>query len=113
MTGSSRRYLVTGNWNSNGDTTFIKSFTMNVLSKLRTNNRDGDVIVAPPILYMQMLKEELESYEADTVKVCSQNVSKYTHTSLTGEVTAPQLKDLDINWVILGSSDRRKTFQEN
>jgi len=52
MTGSSRRYLVTGNWNSNGDTTFIKSFTMNVLSKLRTNNRDGDVIVAPPILYM-------------------------------------------------------------
>lgn len=37
MTGNRRRYLVTGNWNSNGDTTFIKSFTANVLSQIRTN----------------------------------------------------------------------------
>ena len=70
MTGSRRRYLVTGNWNANGDTTFIKSFTMNVLSKLRTDNKDGDVIVAPPFLYMQMLQEELLDYEINSVKVC-------------------------------------------
>ena len=45
--------------------------------------------------------------------VCSQNVSKYTNTSLTGEVTSSQLKDIDINWVILGGSDRRRNFKEN
>lgn len=50
---------MTGNWNANGDKAFIKSFTMNVLSKLRTSNKDGDIVVAPPILYAQMLKEEL------------------------------------------------------
>ena len=50
---------MTGNWNANGDSAFIKSFTMNVLSKLRTSNKNGDIVVAPPILYAQMLKEEL------------------------------------------------------
>ena len=62
---------MTGKWNANGDSAFIKSFTMNVLSKLRTSNKDGDIVVAPPILYAQMLKEELKEYEMNTVEVCS------------------------------------------
>ena len=49
---------MTGNWNANGDKAFIKSFTMNVLSKLRTSNKDGDIVVAPPILYAHMQYQE-------------------------------------------------------
>jgi len=59
ITGNRRRYLVTGNWNANGDTTFIRLFTANVLSQMRTNIKLGDVIIAPPILYMNVFKDEL------------------------------------------------------
>jgi len=46
-------------------------------------------------------------------------LTKHTHfNSLhagahTGEVTADQLKDFDINWVILGHSERRQEFKED
>jgi len=50
---------VTGNWNAYGDTHFIRLFTANVLSKIRTNIKLGDVIIAPPILYLNLFKDEL------------------------------------------------------
>jgi triosephosphate isomerase len=32
--------------------------------------------------------------------------------AFTGEISADQLKDFDINWVIIGHSERRTIFKE-
>jgi triosephosphate isomerase len=35
------------------------------------------------------------------------------NTIFTGEISAEQLKDFDIKWVIIGQHERRNVFEEN
>ena len=43
----------------------------------------------------------------------AQNVSAYNEGAYTGEITAKQLKDIGINWSIIGHSERRNIFGES
>jgi len=44
------------------------------------------------------------------VEVAAQNCSQFSYGAYTGEVTAEQLKDINVSWVILGHSERRTHF---
>ena len=46
------------------------------------------------------------------VKVAAQNSSNYNFGAYTGEVSAKHLKDLGLEWVILGHSERRTIIRE-
>lgn len=62
-----------------------------------------DVIVAPPTLHLAAVLTTINS----KVKVAAQNCHFGGNGAYTGEVSADQLKDFGINWVILGHSERR------
>ena len=47
------------------------------------------------------------------IQVSAQNISQYKNGAYTGEISAEQLKDAGINWVILGHSERRHVFGES
>ena len=47
------------------------------------------------------------------VQVAAQNCSPYSYGAYTGEVTAEHIRDMNLEWVIIGHSERRQHFKES
>jgi len=69
---------------------------------------DTEVVVAPPSLYLIPLIEVIKP----EVKVAAQNCYWKNAGAFTGEISALQLHDSGIEYVILGHSERRTLFHE-
>lgn len=104
-----RKILIGGNWKSNGDANFAKSFIPQVLNNLKFQKDRCEVVVSPSFLHMNLVKS-LISLEG--IHVCAQNVSQYKAGAFTGEVNPQMLKDMDFHWTLTGHSERRQFFGE-
>lgn len=51
-------------------------------------------------------------YHGNNYEIGSQDISSFTDTTITGEVTAEQLKSLNVSYVLIGHSERRQYKQE-
>jgi len=105
-----RKVFIGGNWKSNGDVKFIQSHMKNVINPLTFNPSQCEVIISPTTLHLDFTRSLLD--KSSNVKVASQNVSAYPEGAYTGEVTAKQLKDFNIEWTLIGHSERRQYFNE-
>jgi len=65
-----------------------------------------EVIVAPPALYLL----SAASLAKPNIKIAAQNSYTKSSGAYTGEISALQLADAKIPWVILGHSERRTLF---
>ncbi len=71
--------------------------------------KGGQVIVCPPFVYLVQVLEGL----AGQGSVGAQDCYFEPSGAFTGEVSAPMLKDLGCEYVILGHSERRGHFKES
>eukprot|EP01023_Acetabularia_acetabulum_P007811 TRINITY_DN1340_c0_g1_i1.p1 TRINITY_DN1340_c0_g1~~TRINITY_DN1340_c0_g1_i1.p1 ORF type:complete len:324 (+),score=53.37 TRINITY_DN1340_c0_g1_i1:75-974(+) len=102
-----RKFFVGGNWKCNG----TKKSVDQLVSDLNAGTipQDVEVVCAPPFMYLHQVKTSLKPpYE-----VAAQNCWKSEGGAYTGEVCAEMLVDNNINWVILGHSERRIILGEN
>jgi len=67
-----------------------------------------EVVIAPPALYILPIAESLRK----DFKVAAQNSYIKASGAFTGEISAAQLVDAQIPYVILGHSERRTIFNE-
>ena len=67
------------------------------------------MVIAPSGLYLLLAREHLRK----EIEVASQNVFDRPNGAFTGEISAEQLKDSGIEWVLAGHSERRVTIGEN
>jgi triosephosphate isomerase len=104
-----RNYVIGGNWKSNGDMEFIDSFPEDVLAKAKFDPKKVEVVVSPTDLHLTTVKYKLGK---SNVEVSAQDCSQYGRGAYTGNVTADQLKDLNIKWTLTGHSERRTLFGE-
>ena len=104
-----RKLLVGGNWKQNGTMKFAKEFPTKVLNKAKFDTKKVEVVVAPTFLHLMTVKAALKG----AVQVSAQNMSKFKNGAYTGEISADQLVDAQIPWVILGHSERRHVFGES
>lgn len=68
-----------------------------------------DVLLAPSFVTLESLRKNLK----DEIKVAGQNVSQFDEGAYTGEVSTTMLKDIGVDDVIIGHSERREKFLES
>jgi triosephosphate isomerase len=68
-----------------------------------------EFIVLPGMLHLNLAKARINDY----VQVGSQNVSNHSNGQFTGEVSAEQLADYDIAWILVGHNERRTLYNES
>ena len=99
------KYLIAGNWKMNASKEFIRSY----LSKLNLNeNINVKMLICPPDCYL----DEIDSKTGFPVSKGAQNISFEEDGAFTGEVSAKMLKDLNVEYAIVGHSERRQYHNE-
>lgn len=102
-----RKFFVGGNWKMNGTIETVKSIVEN-LNKAQLDP-NTEVVIAPPALYLLLVREHLNP----KIEVAAQNVFDKPNGAFTGEISVSQLKDSNINWTIVGHSERRTLLGES
>ena len=68
-----------------------------------------DVLIAPSFVSLESLRQNLK----DEIKLAGQNVSEFDNGAYTGEISTSMLKDIGVEDVIIGHSERREKFSES
>ncbi|KAL7530241.1 hypothetical protein ACHAWF_003295, partial [Thalassiosira exigua] len=96
-----RKFFVGGNWKCNGSVSQVNGFiSMLNQSSLST---DAEVVVCPSQVYVQGVQDKLRP----DVTVGSQDVWTSGNGAFTGETSADMLKDMGVQWAVVGHSKRR------
>lgn len=103
-----RKYVVGGNWKSNGDVDFATKLITETLNEVKFDKNNVEVVVAPTDIHLTTVKAMVQK----DIKVSAQDVSQYGRGAFTGNVTADQLTDIGIKWTLTGHSERRSLFGE-
>ena len=74
------------------------------------SNAAVDVAFFPPFVYLEAVRE---ACGGSALRVGAQNANAHVDGAYTGEVSVPMLKDIGIDWVLLGHSERRHVFGES
>ncbi|KAL1996213.1 hypothetical protein VTN49DRAFT_265 [Thermomyces lanuginosus] len=102
-----RKFFVGGNFKMNGVTDSIKSIIDNLNAASRDPNTE--VVIAPPALYLPLARQLADA----SISVAAQNVYDKPNGAFTGEISVEQLRDIRVNWVIIGHSERRVLLRED
>ncbi|MBO0769463.1 MAG: triose-phosphate isomerase [Solirubrobacterales bacterium] len=105
----SRTPLIAGNWKMHKTVAEAESFIQGLLPKVYAAD-NVDVAIAPSFLALEAL---VESARGSRVQIYAQNVHYEPEGAFTGEVSLPQLSELDLQGVIVGHSERREYFAES
>ena len=103
--------MLAGNWKMN--TTPQEGLALlDALVNGLTPERIGEVhlVVAPPFTHLWASVQRL--WDFPEISVAAQNCHEQASGAYTGEVSLPMLKDLDVDAVLLGHSERRQYFGE-
>jgi triosephosphate isomerase len=106
-----RKHIVAGNWKMNLTFSEADELLDELMSELEKVElpRDEQVIVCPPFPYIEMASD----YANDSYfMVGAQNVSDREEGAFTGEVSAKMLESCEIDYCIVGHSERRAYYGE-
>ncbi|KAF4566396.1 triosephosphate isomerase [Pleurotus pulmonarius] len=102
-----RQFFVGGNFKLNPTSRAQKQALVKVLNDADLDP-NTEIVISPPSIYLIPLKEIVRK----EIKVAAQNCYYKDSGAFTGEISAGQLADAGIPYVILGHSERRTLFHE-
>ena len=103
-----RKPIIAGNWKMHKTLSEAIDFAEAVKNSVPSAEQVESVICAPA-LFLQSLAETTKTYE---VEIGAQNMHYEESGAFTGEISPKALADLDVQYVIIGHSERREMFNE-
>ena len=105
---SKRTPVIAGNWKMHKTSAEAIALAKE-LASLVSGAAEREIVVCPPFTALTAVKAALAG---TSIKLGAQNLSWEKQGAFTGEVSAPMLKDVGCEYVIIGHSERRQYFAE-
>lgn len=102
-----KKFLIAGNWKMNKTTAEAVEFAKAIKAKNLPNAED--VAIMAPFTQLVELKKELEG---TGIKIGAQNCHYEPSGAYTGEISIPMLKEIGVDYCVIGHSERRQYFNE-
>ncbi len=102
-----KKFLIAGNWKMNKTTAEAVEFAEALKAK-KLENAEDCAIMAP----FTQLVELKKALEGSGVKIGAQNVHFEPSGAYTGEISVPMLKEIGVDYCVIGHSERRQYFNE-
>jgi triosephosphate isomerase len=105
-----RNNIVAGNWKMNNDATQTTALINDLNKALEEVSVNCRVLISPTSIN---LTSAVALTQDSIIEVSAQNMHQAKSGAFTGEISAEMLKDVGVNTVILGHSERRTYFGED
>ena len=103
-----RRYVIAGNWKMNFTPSEATAF-INEIKPMVEGKNNCDIIFCAPFV---TIASAMEAAKGSNIKIGAQNVHFEEKGAFTGEISAKMLKEIGVEYVIIGHSERRQYFGE-
>lgn len=102
-----RKPIIAGNWKMHKTIAEALEFVNEV--KDRVNNDKVEAVICAPFTLLKDLKQ---ATKGTNLKIGAQNMHFEEKGAFTGEISPLMLKELDMDYVVIGHSERRQYFNE-
>lgn len=102
-----RKPIIAGNWKMFKDRDEALKFIYVLTDRLPSKDEVESVICAPAIFLRSLVKRQGEQ-----LRIGAQNMHFADQGAYTGEISADMLKSIDVEYVVIGHSERRAMFNE-
>ena len=102
-----RKPIIAGNWKMHKTIVEALEFVNDVKDKV--NNDKVEAVICAPFTLLKDLKEATKGTD---IKIGAQNMHFEEKGAFTGEISPLMLKELDMEYVVIGHSERRQYFNE-
>ena len=102
-----RTKVIAGNWKMNKTPAEAAEFIMELKESVK--GMENEIIAAVPFV---CIPAALTASEGSNIKIAAQNMHWEEKGAYTGEISGAMLRDLGIEYVIIGHSERREYFAE-
>ena len=102
-----KKLFIVANWKMNGSKKSNEQL-INYINEKIYENPNIEVIICPPFTYLTQITE----LKTKSIKMGAQNISESQNGAFTGEISGSILQDMNMDYVIIGHSERRQMYND-
>ncbi len=103
-----RKNIVAGNWKMNMNHQEALALYNGLISNESEMDENVQVIIAPPSIYLS----EFSQIKSNRIALAAQNCNENEKGAYTGEISAGMLENLEVQYCLVGHSERRAYYGE-